>query len=189
MKKEQSNNENINKELEELSPLLAKFRTENDPNSTMGFDVPEDYFARFEKNMLAKIKAEQEVEEWSAQKEEVKAPTFWQRLMKPFATYQVSMALGMVLILVVAGIVGQVAVTNMYKQANLALSETEANNYIEDNIELFSQSFLLDELGEDLAEADLLPSLELEDEAALEEYLEETFIDEIDATLLEEAYN
>lgn len=172
---------NIQDELQDISPFLANLREKED-----GFEVPNLYFDRLEQNIMAGIKAEEEAENWttasSANPIETEL-TLTQKLKNWLFKPQFAMAFGLALVAIVA-------VTVFLQQPNdtidgLAISEEEALEYIEDNIDQFSETIIMEAVGEDLAELEVSTDWEV-NETELEEYIEENIIDDVDENLIDE---
>lgn len=147
-------------------------------------EVPRNYFDTLEDNIMARIKAEAAFAEWSAPTPAAR-PTPGQRWRKILLSplWQ----LGMAATLVFALGVGYHYWQTPAPKAAYALTSEEAAWYVEQNIDDFALTTIEMALGESLSKADWTSAtapLEVSEEA-LEDYLMEDFIDEVDADWLE----
>ncbi|MEN0006002.1 MAG: hypothetical protein AAF798_17765 [Bacteroidota bacterium] len=170
--------EEINKELNELSPFLAKLKKEPD-----GFEVPHNYFKALPDEIMSRIEAEE-------QSSRSEAPGFswlqqWQAALQGLLQPQYAMALASVVLLLVATWWWFAPNSAMAEQENVfaTLSEEEILNYIDDHIDTFGPE-LVTVVEQADQPTDLLPALPIED-AEAEEYLDE-ILNELDDAELEE---
>ncbi len=172
---------NIKKELQEIAPMLAQLKGQKE-----GFEVPNLYFDKLEQNIFARIKAEEEAESWSAatpkatsksQLTPIQKISNW--LMRP--QIAISFSLALVAVLAIGIFVFPTNDTN----GELAISDEEALEYIENNIDLFSEELIFETMETDLAEMDFSTEFNVNEEE-LNEYIEEYWIDEIDENLMKE---
>jgi hypothetical protein len=171
--------EDIRKELEELSPFLAKLKKEKD-----GFEVPVDYFQGLSDQIMDRIKAEEQpapqaspaTPAWVTQ---VKQAIQW--LVQP----QYALAIASVAILLVAGWWWNQSNTLRPSSDALfaELSQEDILNYIDQNIENFGTE-LVTAVEQSPGTQDILPAVPLEEEA-VEEYLDE-ILNELNDEELEE---
>jgi hypothetical protein len=160
--------------------LLANLRQPKD-----GFNVPDNYFERFEQNLFARIKAEEEVESWEAASSAnpiVEKTTLTQRLKNWLVRPQTAIAFSLTLVAILA--VGILFQTEEASNTELAISEEEAFEYIENKIDQFSETIILESLGEQIAELEISTDINVNEEE-LNQYLEEN-IDDIDEILIDE---
>lgn len=192
--------DNIKDELNELSPFLAKLRKSDD-----GFEVPEDYFQSFESNLMARIKAEEEVKNWSPSattSTESTQPASWMsKVLTWLKTPQISISFAMVLVIIVAISVilqptmpnGATAEMISVEEAISDISTEEMLAYVEANVEQFDETLLSEvveiEVVEDIKVEETIqvetPTLETIETEELEQYLEEN-IGDFDESLIEE---
>ena len=78
-----------------------------------------------------------------------------------------------------------ISMLNQPTVSTVELASDEANEYFQENIEQFSQTLILETIGEDLAEADMTSSIEISEEV-LDNYIQEHMIEDMDGTLLDE---
>ena len=158
-------NKDIQDELQDISPLLAKMRKEED-----GFSVPEDYFDYLSNSVLEQIKLEPKSS--ITKKEKVRSPWF-AFLIKP------RFAISLTTVTLILGVVFwnnfQMGINNQLTE----ISSQEIESYVASNLEefeteLFMNETLIEELGEIQIEGELI-----------DEYIE-TVIDEIDEETLEQ---
>lgn len=153
-------NNYIEEELENISPFLAQLRQKE----TRDFEVPDGYFETIEDNIWARIKAEDEVESWGeVNKNSLNIPTLtWlQRAKYWLLRPQVGISFALILVVVVALNIFVNPTVN--DSENILLTEEDINEYLEDNIDEFSESLLLEGASEELAEADILMEFNLDD--------------------------
>lgn len=199
---------NIKEELQDISPFLANLKKQDD-----GFDVPQNYFNTLEDNIFARIKAEEEVEAWNISETEntstISRQSWMQRIMGWFAQPQVSLSLAA---MVIVGIgfalfqmnnqseeigIAEIDWTMTSDEALASLTIDEVNQYLEENVEDFSEDLLseaaegviVEKIIQEPTEKIILPvepqmDVDLEE---LKEYIEEN-ISEFDEDMLVEEY-
>ncbi len=175
-------NHHIQEELENISPFLAHLRQEEIENPK----VPDGYFETIEDNIWARIKAEDEAESWgkvNVPSSPVPKVTWLQRVKSWLLCPQVGVSFALVLVAVFAL---NILVNPTVEEGNIVLTEEEIDEYLEENIDQFSESLLLEGMSEELADADISIELNIDD-ADIDAYLEEN-IGEIDPNLLEETW-
>lgn len=175
------NKNNIHQELNEIAPFLAQLR-----DKKTGFKAPEGYFSHFEDNLFARIKAEEEAENWANSSPIINEsqPNNWlvtikNWLLKP----QVGISFALLLIIGIASVIWTNEPTS--DEALTAVSSLEATEYIQEHIDQFSENFIIETLAEnDWATIELSDDFEMDVE--LNEYIEQGFIDELDSELMDE---
>lgn len=193
---------NIQDELNELSPFLAKLRKPDN-----GFDVPQNYFQNFESNLMARIKAEEEVEKWSPSStisaESSTSPSRISKVLNWLKTPQISISFAMILVIIVAINVllqpiksDEILVDSTLIDVEKAISNVSTEEmlaYVEENVEQFDETLLSEVVEVELKdnveieetteiETPILETIETEE---LEQYLEEN-IGDFDENLIEE---
>jgi len=166
-------NKKVMEELKEVSPFLAKLKAEK--TAFVKPEIPEQYFDKltesiFEQTILQPKAAPDIIEEKSLIQEKSGIQIFFERLLQPnFAI--LSMA---AILLVVAGVylVNHPQTDDM----NIEFTAAEIERYVVDNIEHFDLEQLADLVV--LEDSDILEVPELE-EAILEDYIEENFLEEV----------
>lgn len=192
--------DNIQEELNELSPFLAKLRKPDD-----GFEVSQHYFQNFENNLMARIKAEEEVENWSPSTPnpvELTTSSSWtSNLLSWLKTPQISISFAMILVIIVAISVilqpaerGTTAQIISIEEAISDISTEEMLAYVEENVEQFDETLLSEVVEIEVLEEDIeveetvqieTPTLETIETEELEQYLQEN-IEDFEESLIEE---
>ena len=169
-----SNAKEIQKELSELSPLLAERKKKNP------YRVPTDYFVKLEEDVMTQIQPLREVD--SEQKQSIFTPFIHlaEQLFAPKYRWQlaglVTMILGVTLF--------------WFNQNNLSpstdimanITVEEVNDYIVDNMDEFDEDLLVDYMSETDIGMDEL-QLDLSDkemDELLDDILDEMEFDELD---------
>ena len=173
-----SENKDIKKELEDLSPMLSKMREQKENP----FQVPPNYFQSMQNEVFRQIASEQKTPE------QVTAPNWVDQLIGQLQWLlqpRYAMALATVAVLLIAGIFYLQPTANLpsTEVALNDLTEDDITTYISSHIEDFDATLLVEAIPEE-EDASLLPTPELEDEE-IEEYLQD-IIDDIDLEELEE---
>ena len=165
MKHKSKYNQNIQEELQELSPLLAKMQQSED-----GFNVPDNYFDYLSASVLEQVK----LEPTPIQKKEIAPSKPWYSFFwnPQFATGFA----GIALLLAIAFFFRNPS--NDTTQVAL-ISIDEMESYIADNLDEFDTDLIIDETWEEE-----LGEIQLETEE-MDDYLE-TILDEIDDASLEQ---
>lgn len=155
----------IQDELTEISPFLAKMRGESD-----GFNVPDNYFDYLSESIMEQVKLTPKLD--SVERPTVNDPwyafLFNRKLFAGLATFSVLLVTAMFLF-------NQPANGNELAD----ISSEEAESYIANNLEEFELTLFL--------EADLLSEISEEEfeESEIDQFLEDN-IDELDAAVLEQ---
>jgi hypothetical protein len=172
---------NIHQELNEIAPFLAQLREKE-----TGLKAPEGYFNHFEDNLLARIKAEEAAENWANPSTTINEPqpnswfvTIKNWLLKP----QVGISFA---ILLIVGIASGIWIDGQTSDEGLmAISSLEATEYIQEHIDQFSETLIIETVAEDdWATIEFSDDFEMDNE--FDEYIEEGFIDELDSELMDE---
>lgn len=166
--------EELQRELQELSPLLAKWKAENRPE---GFDLPPGYFRQLPGEVLQRLSGS----------EQAGARKWWSPVVQALANlFQPRFAIGAatVALLIVTGI--------MYRHSNASeesdpfagLSTEEIGRYIDNNLEKFDEQLVI-EATTHSPDLSIFPSTVTEEDSLDEHYLQE-FLDDLDTKTLEE---
>ena len=171
------NQDDIKKELEQLSPLLRGLKEKG-----TGFSVPENYFQQLPDQILEQLKP--------STQERVTARPIWlenfQQFMLSLFQPRFALALASVLILVVAIIFINPG-SNEEVAMSIDLTEEEISAYIADNIEEFNIDMLIEGGEIDLGVISPTNTLSNPEEEDLDEYLDE-IIDDLDLEELEDMF-
>ena len=175
--------DSIRKELEELSPLLAKMKA---TQKEEGFQVPPQYFKSLEQELL-------EIAKNQESKEQTKPVFHWLERLSDLANliFQPRFAVGLATFTLL--VLGGYFATNLMTSSNpglvaeseISLTKEEITNYVLNNIEDFDTDLLLEVFGNDI-NMEFLPMEEYENqeiENVFEELLEEVDIDELENLL------
>ncbi|NUN99490.1 MAG: hypothetical protein HUU01_02610 [Saprospiraceae bacterium] len=175
--------DDLKKELEELSPLLSKLKAQDNP-----FKAPEGYFSSLPDELMARLRhAEQPLPApvqsgWSTRLLEFLESLIQPRLVVGFAT---------IALLIVAGVLWLRQESGNEVSEQLALfsdlSAEEVNAYVTENIDAFEEEELMVAVEESGIEVEnSLPAIDL-DAQAIEEYMEDA-IHEMDEEDLESLF-
>lgn len=175
------NKESINKELESLSPKLAKLKAKG-----TGLTVPENYFQALPDQVWEKIRLETKT---ATPPPRVStsgwldvATNFFYTLFQP----RYALAFATVLVLLVAGVlIFSDDATPQHTDPLAGISEEEALLYIQQNLEDFDTKLFTD-LGISVSMNELFRSPEWNDES-IDSYLKE-HLDDIDTKTLEQLF-
>lgn len=170
-------NDNIKKELQELSPLLSNLKEQKMP-----FQVPKGYFDTLQDDVWIRIQAEQALPQKANQTQASKwASTLsaWQVLLSP----RLGLTFATLAVVITAGIFWFSNQAQEDKNPLAALTANEAAAYIQENIHEFDTDLLIEASA---TYPDLNVMLENNlDENEIEQYLQEV-IDELDDESLED---
>ncbi len=170
----------IEEELREISPFLADLKKENN------FQIPDGYFEELNKAILLQT-VEQEEQAVLQTIDKPKSRTNWldniindtiaaiQSLWQP----QYTMAFSIVALVLAAG--WYVLIPNSTQE----LTADELEEYIEENIDQFDETLLVELASLEETEISPIDNLNLESQD-LENYIDENIIDDLDETTLEE---
>lgn len=166
----------IEEELREIAPLLADLKKENN------FQVPEGYFEELNQAILFQtVEQEEQVvpqyvpkTNWlndSINKTVVAIQSLWQP--------QYAMAFGVIALVLVAG-------WSIWSPSTAPeLTAMELEEYIEENIDQFDETLLVELASAEDLEISPIEDLNLESQD-LENYIDENIIDDLDESTLEE---
>ncbi len=159
---------NIHKELEEISPFLAKMKGKKEE-----IETPENYFHYLENSVMQQVQLEQNP---VLQKKEIRTISFWSR----FFSLRVITGLASVILLIVVGIYfNQTAIDTSGDSLQFAdLTDAEILNYLTDNVETLD-IYSLSDLDVDDSILDVIDLEEGEGDYLFEESSMDIFSDEI----------
>lgn len=157
----------IHKELEELSPLLAKMKSQKE-----SIEMPENYFHYLENSVMQQVELENVP---VLQKTETASIPFLHRL---FLSRTVA-GLASVILLIIAGIYLNTNRVEASEPSQFAdLTDTEILNYLADNAEILD-IYSLDDLSTDASILDMVDLNEEDVDYLLEESFTDIFNEEI----------
>ncbi len=167
------NQNDIQKELQELSPLLAKLKAKAQKP-----EVPENYFQSLPNQVWEQIKLQ------PAPQRPVAPPNAWERLLSYFQMLlqpRVAVSLATFVILITAGV--YFLNNNMPTTDNQDLTAEEITAYINDNLSQFDTEMLMNATS-DLSDHSILPQSEFSEEEM--NLMMEEIIKDLDTKALEE---
>lgn len=170
------NQDDIQKELQELSPLLAKLKAKEQKP-----EVPENYFQSLPNQVWEQIKLQ------PAPQRPVAPPSAWERLLKGLQVLlqpRVVVSLATFAVLITAGIYFLNFGANTSKlTGNQELTAEEITAYINDNLSQFDTEILMNATS-DLSDNSILPASEFSEEEM--DLMMEEIIKDLDTKALEE---
>ncbi len=169
MKKEKNN---IRKELEELSPLLAGLKNKSEPPP---FQTPEHYFHQLTHQVMEQVKLEPNPH--GPKKTPDAAGAWWRRLLNP----RLATAFAAAVVLLVAAVWLWQAQSGPDEAVAAELTTEEMDRYVSVNIDEYELEWLLETAS---VEGEL-PAAATPPEEALDEYLDD-ILEEMELEELEE---
>jgi hypothetical protein len=172
------NKKNIEAELSEIAPFLAKLKKEETPLES--FQIPDDYFNQLSKNIFAKTTLQPEASTQTVVNPIIPQKNIWSNIGRYFQWLWnpgVAVVMTSVVILVISGVYLMNQESTDYGDN---LTATDIEQYIEANIENFDLDQLASLAADDAVENfDLPVELPNIDSDAIEEYIEDNFIEDL----------
>lgn len=172
------NKKNIQEELSEIAPFLAQLKA--DETSIETFNVPNDYFNQLANNIFNQTILQPEVATQTVVKPIVPQKNTWSNIGRYFQWLWnpgTAVVLTSTVILVVAGFYLMNQESTDY---GADLTTADIKQYVEANIESFEIEQLSSLIADDeILDVELPVELQNVESEAIEEYIEENFIDDL----------
>lgn len=171
------NKKNIQEELSEIAPFLAQLKADQTPIET--FNVPDDYFNQLANNIFDKTILQPEAATQTVVKPTVPQKNMGSNIGRYFQWLWnpgTAVVLTSTLIIVISGFYFMNKTSTDYG-ADLTVADIE--QYIEANIDNFEIEQLSTLIADDDADFEMPIELQNIESEAIEDYIEENFIDDL----------
>ncbi|MEM7102107.1 MAG: hypothetical protein AAF502_03175 [Bacteroidota bacterium] len=171
------NKEHINKELEEIAPLLSKMKKEE------GYKIPFNYFEKMEDDIMSQLFPKEETVG------AVPQTSWWENAIQSLGILfrpRLVMAVASVTVIILAGysIWGNIFTPGVDCDSEpvACITLEDIESYIDNNIDDFDIDMLAESKFNEFSEPDLIDI----DPEALDRYIDENILETIDLNTLEE---